>query len=289
MLVALGAAGVTVALSFLPYETVLQAAWVLIASFFIGYRKFSQRLNETDEARYRRLYTTRFAHFERTNPEALNTVFADNLRTSIFQWFESEHGLALGNVPKIDALDSLSRSGDVPGQLIFRAGVHLGQMLPQARAEAEPLKYIDQRVEAFSNENEKLLGEQVGPGMYLRRVRQGEQRPTGIHIFHPASRCLFTIESGLTEKRSLAMSFKSALFEGWSEEQWHSFKQAVHDVFPYFRPSAGGSGPQKMTIPYFISAWMEVSKEEERSLPARIERIMSLLPAPVATEEQKQD
>lgn len=286
-LLALGSAAVSVGLSFLPHDAVLQAIWVLLASLYIGFRNFNQRLNESDEIRYRRIYQGRFAHLEKTNPEALNTIFADNLRPPVLDWFATDHGLELKKVPRIDALDSLSRSGDVPGQLIFRTGVQLGQWLGEARRQPDPLQYLDQQMGTFVDANESLLGQQLQPGLYLRYIRPGEPRPVGVHLFHPASRGLFTIESGVGSKRGVALSFKSTVFDGWSEDQWNQFKQGLYREFPWFKPAKGGSGPQKRSVPLFVASWMELSKQEERTIPERLQRVMALLPAPTVPAQAR--
>lgn len=278
---ALVSAAVTIALSYLPHDTILQAIWVVLSSLFIGYVALHQRLNETDESRYRRLFRSRFSYLEKADPEALTTIFAENIRLPVLRWFEEEQGVPLQQVQKIDALDSLARSGDQPGQLIFRTGVRLGQWLEQAKqAEVPALEHFSAAVDEFIGERTDLLGDEIAPGVYLRHVKPGEHRPVGVHMFHPQSRCLFTIETYDSERPriAVALSLKSSLFDQATDEQWESFKQEVHRLFPCFQPVQGGSGPQRRPIPFFVSAAMPEWDTEREQVPAKLKELMERLP-----------
>ena len=111
VLLAIGSAAVTIALSYLPYDTILQAIWMIVASMFMGFFVLQQRLNETDDIRYRPLFRTRFAHLDKADPEALTTIFADNIRRPVLDWFADEYDIRISDAKNIDAIDSLARPG----------------------------------------------------------------------------------------------------------------------------------------------------------------------------------
>ena len=104
LLIAVGSAAVAIALSFLPYDTWFQAVWVIISSLFMGFIALRQRLNESDDDRYKRLFVSRFKFFQEKDPEALNTVFAENVRPRVMDWFYEEYGVDLKSLSKSDAL-----------------------------------------------------------------------------------------------------------------------------------------------------------------------------------------
>lgn len=282
VILASASAAITIVLSYLPYDTLLQAVWVILSSLYIGYVAMHQRLNETDEVRYRRLFRSRFAYLEKADPDALTTIFAENIRLPVLKWFETEHGVALEKAKKVDALDSLAKSGDQPGQLIFRTGIQLGQWLERSTGQSQPaLDFIESELDTFVAERTDLLGTEIGGGIYLREVEPGDQRPTGIHLFHPKSRCLFTVESYDAEKKkqSVSLSLKSSLFQSATDEEWKVFRQKVHDLFPDFQPSKGGSGPQRQETPFFVSlARDDWDTKKEKVAEKLIELMQSLEP-----------
>jgi len=288
---ALGAAAVSVGLSFLPYDTILQAVWVVVSSLFMAAFVLRQRLNETDDTRYKRLFKSRFAWFQHNDPEALVTIFSENIRPPVMDWFETEYGVPVREAKSFDALDSLARSGDRPGQLIFRTGVELGKWLQEMQDEPEKLASLESRLQQFVRENEGLLGEQVAPGIYFRSVKRGEQRPAGVHMFHPESRLLLTCEFYDEEERrhAPALSAKSQLFTDYNEDQWKAFVKNVHREFPCFQPAKGGSGPQKQSIPFFIGSVDDAPALSEDELKARLLRIAELFPRPKPPEPENSD
>ncbi|MEZ6129069.1 MAG: hypothetical protein R3C59_10320 [Planctomycetaceae bacterium] len=289
---ALGAAAVSVGLSFLPYDTALQAIWVVISSLFLAAFALRQRLNESDDVRYRRLFKSRFAWFQVNDPEALVTIFSENIRPPVLDWFETEYGIPVREAKTFDALDSLARSGDRPGQLIFRTGVELGKWIQEMQDEPEKIACMESRLQQFVRDNEGLLGQQIAPGTFLRIVRRGERRPTGVHLFHPDSRLLLTLEFyDENEKRHApALSAKAQLFANSTEDEWKGFVKQVHREFPSFQPAKGGSGPQKQTIPFFIGSVDDAPALPEDELKARLLRIAALLPKPQSKnmEEEKE-
>jgi len=290
VLLAVMSAAITIGLSFLPHDTLLQAIWVILSSLYIGYVAMHQRLNESDEVRYRRLFRSRFSYLERTDPDALTTIFAENIRPPVLKWFEDEHEIPVAKAKKIDALDSLAKSGDQHGQLIFRTGVKLGQWTQRSKEQNQPaLEFIESELEAFIAARTELLGTEVGEGIFLREVNLGEHRPTGIHLFHPKSRCLFTVESYDAEKkrRSVSLSFKASLFESATDEDWIAFKQKVHDAFPYFQPAKGGSGPQSRQIPFFVSATLDNWETLRDEVPGKLKLLMKPFQVKDASAESK--
>ncbi len=202
---------------------------MVIASLFMGFFVLRQRLNETDEARYRRLFRSRFAYLERADPEALTTISAENIRLPVLDWFASEYKVPIRDARNIDAFDSLARSGDKPAQLIFRTGVELGKWLGESGDHERTVAGLEERISRFVESNVSLLGDEVADGIYVRQIRTGEQRPVGIHLFSPHSRCLFTIEDydGDRPRQAVALSMKSTMFEQFTDDQWEAFKQQV--------------------------------------------------------------
>ena len=281
VLVAAGSALIAVGLSYLPHDTLLQAIWVFCSSLFMGWLVLRGRLNESDDTRYRRLFSTRFTWLQQNDPEALTTIFAENIRPRVLQWFESEYRVNVSRAAKIDALDSLARSGDSPGQLIFRTGVQLGQWLGDVQPGDGSVAALEARLSDFVLSNEKLLGEEVGEGLYLRHITRGSRRPIGVHMFHPTSRMLLTVEYYDHEKdrHALALSVRSQLFENASETDWEAFRAGVLERFPQFRASQGGSGPQRQQIPFFIGYIDQSRVETDDALATKVNELASLLPA----------
>jgi len=284
VLVALGLASVSILLSFLPYDTILQAIWVIVSSLFMASLVLRERLNESDDARYRRLFHNRFSFLKENDPEALTTIFAENIRPRVLNWFHAEFDVPIHEAEAIDALDSLARNGDDPGQLIFRTGIELGQWLAKTEDEEDKVANLTKRLQTFVSDNVDLLGEEVAPGVFLRHIRQGERRPVGVHMFHDASKLLLTIEYyGKLEKRTaLALSAKSSLFANDSNG-WETFQQQVHEEFKCFQPAHGGSGPQKPTIPYFVGAIDESPVASNEQLATKLRKLIECLPKPVAS------
>ena len=278
VLIAIGLAAVSVLLSFLPYDTILQAIWVIVSTLFMASLVLRERLNESDDARYRRLFESRFLFLKENDPEALTTVFAENIRPRVLTWFHDEFKIPIHEVDRIDALDSLARNGDDPGQLIFRTGIELGKWLNQSEPEDDKVKNLSNRLEAFVQQNTALLGEEVAPGAFLRHIRHGEARPVGVHMFHEASRLLLTIEHyGKSEDRtSLALSAKASLFAN-DANLWTEFHRRVHEEFKCFQPAHGGSGPQKPTIPFFVGAIEESLVFSNDQLTAKLVGLLDLV------------
>ena len=282
VLVAIGSAAIAVALSFLPYDTVLQAIWVVISSMFMGYLVLRQRLNESDQQRYERLFNSRFAYLQENDPEALTTIFAENLRPPVLNWFHSEYKVPIANAQSVDALDSLARNGDKPGQLIFRTGVELGQWLQACDPDADKLKQLENRLQQFVTNNEHLLGNEVAPGMYIRHIHHGEQRPVGVHMFHPLSRLLLAIEyyDADTPRHAVALSARAHLFVGQNSIDWKLFKDKVWELFPGFMPANGGSGPQTFSVPFFIGPIMDTPVDSDSVLTKKLLSLNELFPQP---------
>ncbi len=292
VLLAAGSAAVTVGLSFLPFETVLQAIWVMFSSLLIGYLLLRGRLNETDDARYRRLFRGRFEHLAKTNPEALTTIFSDNVGRPVMRWFEDEYDVPISQAKAVDALDSLSRTGDQPGQLIFRVGVELGKWLKECEGKGEDvttLEFVEAEIATFIQRNEHLLGEEIADGIYFRHVKRGSRRPIGIHMFHPKSKCLFTVEDQdfRGERHSVALSAKTGVFT--SDKDWELFKEYVYREFPYFQPGRGGSGPQKRGVPLFVVSGFDTWTEEKEVIREKLLRLDEGLPATADNEQADEE
>lgn len=287
ILVAAGSALISIGLSYLPHDTLLQAIWVFCSSLFMGWLVLRGRLNESDDTRYRRLFNTRFTWLQNNDPEALTTIFAENIRPRVLQWYESEYRVNVSRAEKIDALDSLARSGDSPGQLIFRTGVQLGQWLRDVPSGDGDVAALETRLSEFVLENEALLGNAVGEGLYLRHITRGSRRPIGVHMFHPRSRLLLTVEYYDQEKdrHAVALSVRSHLFENASEADWEKFRAGVLERFPQFRPSHGGSGPQRQQIPFFIGYIEQTPAEADDALAAKLNELADLLPAAATSTE----
>jgi len=278
--VALGAAAISVALSYLPYDTALQSIWVVVSSLFMGFLVLRQRLNESDDDRYCRLFNSRFTYLEQHDPEALTTIFAENIRPRVLNWFDSEYGVAVSKASRVDALDSLARSGDMPGQLIFRTGVELGQWLQDCNEFEDKLPQLEARLDEFVLKNESLLGEEVAAGIFFRHLHNGERRPVGIHMFHPRSRLLLTVEYYDAEKKrhAISLSARSSLFDTGGESAWTKFQEVVHSDFPCFQPANGGSGPQRLGIPFFVSSIADASVESDEVLKTKLLHVAEMLP-----------
>lgn len=288
--IAIGSAVVTMLLSLLPHDTLLQAIWMVIASLFMGFFVLRQRLNETDDVRYRRLFRSRFAYLERADPEALTTVFAENIRPRVLDWFASEYDIPIRDAKNIDALDSLARSGDKPAQLIFRTGAELGQWLGESENHERTVSGLEKRIDRFVENNLSLLGDELAEGIYLRHIRNGEKRPVGIHLFSPRSRCLFTIEEyeGATTKYAMALSLKSHLFEESTDEQWDAFKQRVQREFPFFNPARGGSGPRKKSVPLFVSPITDGLPPNRETVKAGLLKLMESIEPTTPESDQSE-
>lgn len=286
-LVAVGSAIVSVALSFLPYDTALQAIWVIVSTLFMASLVLRQRLNETDDVRYRRLFHNRFTFLQHNDPEALTTVFAENIRPRVLDWFHSEYGIAVGEAKMIDALDSLARNGDSPGQLIFRTGVELGQWLESSRDDESKVANLENRLQKFIVDNNELMGGQVAHGIFLRHIRPGEQRPVGVHMFHPVSRLLLTVEyyDPEQQRHSLALSAKADLFRSLDDSVWLAFRDQVHREFPCFRPANGGSGPQKKAVPYFVGSIVDDPPQSDEQLSRKLLSAAEALPSPPQADD----
>jgi hypothetical protein len=280
VLVALGSAAVAVALSYLPYDTALQAIWVVVSSMFMGFLVLRQRLNESDQDRYRRLFSTRFTYLQNNDPEALTTIFAENIRPPVLEWFQSEYDVPIAEAQTVDAIGSLARSGDKPGQLIFRTGVELGRWLSECSDQGDRLAQLEDRLQQFVMKNEHLLGREIASGIFVRHIRRGEQRPAGVHMFHPRSRLLLAIEyyDSDSSRHAIALSARSNLFAGDDAVDWESFRQKVHSEFPQFQAAKGGSGPQNARIPYFVGPIVDTAVESDDDLKDRLLKIAALLP-----------
>ena len=278
VLFASGSAAVAIALSFVPYDAILQAIWVVVSSMTMGLIFVRERLNESDQSRYKRLFKSRFEYLQKSDPEALTTIFADNIRSPVLEWFKAEESGDLSTVRNFDALDSLARCGDRPGQLIFRTGLQLGKWIKEIDG-SDVSSELEKKIQAFVESNQQLLGTQVDKGIFYRELLPGEQRPVGIHMFSPESICLYTIEKyeGESERLSIALSLKSSLFSEYSDEQWAEFTAFVHELFPEFRPSNGGSGPQKPRVPLFIAN----CDQEESSDQSEVLRKLKQLAGPL--------
>ena len=275
LLIAVGSAVVAVLLSFLPYDTYLQAVWVVLSSMFMGFFTLRQRLNETDKVRHSRLVNTRFTFLQANDPDALSTIFADNLRPRAIQWLASETGVPVQNLKHIDALDSLSRNGDLPGQLLLRTGLQFGKWLNSRPSNAETPAHLDECIHAFILENESLLGQRVSKGVYFRHIRKGEPLATGIHMFHPESRLLLTVKyyDPHESRYSLSLSTRSFLFESNDDARWQRFKNQVREEFPEFVPARGGSGPQRAEIPFFVSQVTDGAPAGDKELIAKLQSL----------------
>ncbi len=278
LLVAMASACVSLMLSTLPHDAILQAIWVVVSTMFMGWLVLRERLNEDDDARYRRLFQSRFDFLKKNDPEALTTVFAENLRPRVYEWFRTEYDVDLKQAHSIDALDSLARSGDLPGQLIFRTGVELGEWREKSRNESDKLVALEGRLQQFVKSKESLLGEAIADGVYIRHIRRGEQRPAGVHMFHPASRLLLTIEYYDQQQRhAIALSTRTWLFTD-GEPQFETFKKEVFKVFPEFQPANGGSGPQRLNVPFFVSPVNDKPLAADDALAEKLRQLLPVLP-----------
>ena len=123
----------------------------------------------------------------------------------------------------------------------------------------------------------ELLGEQFAPGIFYRKINKGEAFATGIHMFHEASKLLFSVKfyaSG-KERNSLSLSSRDSLFA--DEDSWIAFKEKVHQLFKEFRPVNGGSGPQKREIPFFISSTMESVAYTDAEVETRLRELAEFI------------
>jgi hypothetical protein len=280
IIVALGSAAISIGISFLPYDAALQAIWVVISSLFMASLVLRQRLNESDDHRYRRLFNNRFSYLQANDPEALVTIFSENIRPRVLDWFQAECGVVARDVKTLDALDSLARSGDGPGQLIFRTGVQLGKWVQEVQHELDKVPGLETRLQQFVVRNEPLLGHRIASGIYLRHIRRGEQRPAGIHMFHPESRLLLTIEhyDEVQKRNAPALSARSHLFAGCDDSVWQTFVRQVYLEFPCFQAANGGSGPQKPSIPFFVGSIDEAPMASDEVLKAKLLKLAKFLP-----------
>ncbi len=101
-------------------------------------------------------------------------------------------------------------------------------------------------------------------------------------MFHPQSKCLFTVESYDSEnkRRSVALSLKSSLFESATDKQWNTFKLKVHELFPYFQPAKGGSGPQRREIPFFVSPAIDDWDTKREQVSQKLANLMQAIDPP---------
>ncbi|MEM7784436.1 MAG: hypothetical protein AAF623_13865 [Planctomycetota bacterium] len=286
LIIAIGSAIVAVLLSLFPHDTVLQAVWVVASTMFMGFVVLRQRLNETDDVRFQRLFKARFAYLQANDPEALNTIFAENLRPRVMDWFAQESGVEIKSVNKIDAVDSLAKNGDVPGQLLMRTGVEFGKWFQEVWDREDKIPHFNYRVQKFIDDHEHLLGEKLEDGFYFRRIRIGENVPTGIHMFHDTSRLLMSLKEYEEGRASLSLSARTHVFEVHGND-WDKFKTQVHRLFPEFQPVNGGSGPQRVEIPFFVGSVSAYPVSVDEELKTKLKKLGATLTIPAEKDSEE--
>ena len=296
-------AGVTIALSFLPYADWLQALWVIVSTAYLATRSFNRRVNEDDTQRFKRLNEERIRFWSRRDPDVLNALFSQNVGSKQLDWLSEELDVDLSSLDEIHALDSLSQAGDQPGQLSLRAGLLLGRWQAEvemdqsdesSEKERDLLSGLQSQLHEWITEHETLLGKEIAPNIYLRHIKQGERRPVGIHLFSEKSKLLFTYEE-LTSPRhedkerpatySVALSLDAQLTRSLSDEEWDAWLASLFEAFPYFRRVQQGSGPQRRDIPYFIQPRLPVDTLNTEDLVVQLSKLYEQLSD--ATAEQK--
>lgn len=253
LFVALG----TYALGWLPHGDLLQAIWVLISATVTATLVLRRRLREDDDTRYTRVASKHFRHWIRVAPDLVQGLFAANVPRSVLEFFEKETGCRLSECDDHHVVDSWARKDDPPGALVFRAGLELGRMVEAARAEGTELgEFLSSRFRTIVTDGRELLGHEVAPGVFVRQIASGEFRPAGVHICHPESRVLGVVERfeyGSNAVTTVSVGLKREDYAHLSPEGWNELRETLFGFFPYLRPSAGGSGPQKQRVPLFLA------------------------------------
>ena len=300
LLLGLGSALIGVALGFLPYADLLQAAWITLSTIYFATRDLRGRLNEDDEQRFRRLYEERVRLWARRDPEVLKALFSQNLSDKHLRWLDEELGVALSALSEAHALDSLARAGDQPGALPLRAALLLGAW--RREVDALPpegrLEEYRRRLVAWAEESRDLLGEEVAEGVYLRRVALGERRPVGVYLLRPGARLLISVEerpaSADEEGRplrgadegdagySVALSARAEALAHLSGAEWARWRAEALAALPYLERAHGGSGPQRQSLPFFIQPSLRARDLDLDAARAALLRLDALARAPSA-------
>jgi hypothetical protein len=298
--VGLTSALITVALSFLPFSDLLQALWIFASTIFIATRSLKSRLNEGDEARFRRLYEERVKLWSRLDPDVLKALFSQNLSDRHLAWLDAELGLPLSTLEEVHALDSLARAGDQPGQLSLRAALLLGEWRAElergvehtleegALNEEGRLEGYRERLISWTEAHTHLLGEQLAPGLFIREIKLGEQRPIGVHLLSPSSDMLFTYEERAPREGeegeshitsySVALSLSASRTQGMSEEAWSTWRDELYRRLPMFQRAHNASGPQRRDLPFFIQPKLSKAELNLPSIKAELQALYSALP-----------
>ncbi|WP_372370252.1 hypothetical protein [Candidatus Uabimicrobium sp. HlEnr_7] len=252
----------TIGLGYLPGDDFLQGIWVFLSTSTAAWIALRTRVRENDEERYSRLAKSYFRHWIKEDPQKVEGLFAANVPYSVIDWFQKEANCNLLKCNSPHVVDSWSKVGDEPGELIFRSGLRLGKMLRESKENnCKTQEFLSKKFSEFAQNGKELLGEEIAPHVFYKKLKKGDYRPVGIHISNSHSECLIVSEkqerqngeSTITINR-ISLGFKQEQLEALNEEEWeYAKKHIIFQHFPYFKPAQGGSGPQKKVVPLFLT------------------------------------
>ncbi|BBM82229.1 hypothetical protein [Candidatus Uabimicrobium amorphum] len=289
----------TIALGYLPYDDFWQGAWVFLSTSAAAWMALKTRVKESDADRYSRLAKGYFSYWIKKDPQKVEGLFANNVPYSVVEWLKKEENCNLFDCDVPHVVDSWCRVGDEPGELIFRSGLNLGKMLSD-KDNREVHEFLSEKFVELVQEKRKLLGEEIAPHVFYKELKEGDYRPTGVHISDAYSECLIIRErrdwDGATSER-ISLGLKKDYLEQLSDEEWDTVKNTIiYKHCPYFRPVGGGSGPQKKYVPLFLTE-KKLSAEELDHFPQTATQIYNEIKKYIADqtsvneeqEEQKQE
>lgn len=251
----------TVCLGYFENDDLYQGIWVFLSSTITAIVIFKRRIKENDEERYARLAKSYFQHWIKKDPQIVEGLFASNVPYSVVRWFEKETACNLLACDDSHSVDSWAKLGDEPGELIFRAGLNLGKIIGDDEASKKNIELkISNELKTFTNESLHILGEEIAPGVFFKKLEKGDSHPAGIHISQKKSKCLaMVVQEKRGEKDSdvfnkVSFGLKKEYLEKLSDIEWENVKESIiYDIFPFFKPVLGGSGPQKKDVPLFLT------------------------------------
>ena len=228
------------------YDDYYQAALQFFSILYMSHKSLNTRKNEHEFQRKNRVAKAKFQNLLQKDPGLAEGLFADNVPLAVIRWFQKETGVDLFKVPKLEVVDSFSKVGDAPGNLIFRTGIVLGKLIGNwERSKKGSLEdYLSKGFEKFYQENKILLGEEISKGVFYKNLVFGNNRPIGIFLYHEECKCLVIEEKDESFKDSMvkiSLCFKKSLFETIDENVWKEIKEGIHRAKPLFAPGAGRS------------------------------------------------